>query len=123
LMVAGNGNTPPMDPEDKARVEPWFANDIIPKLLKRFDKARFIKGSAGFCDTSPDSRPIIGVFNNVLIVSGFDGYGAEIGPAVAEIACKIILKEPLNDLEKSFLVDRFSGEVTLSLPQVEAHEL
>ncbi|NPB00207.1 MAG: FAD-binding oxidoreductase [Crenarchaeota archaeon] len=123
LMVAGNGNTPPMDPEEKAKVEPWFADDIIPKLLRRYEKARFVKGSAGFCDTTPDSRPIIGLIGNVLVVSGFDGYGAEIGPAVAEIACKIILGEPLDELEKTFLLDRFSEETPLRLPHVEAHEL
>ncbi|NPA23735.1 MAG: FAD-binding oxidoreductase [Crenarchaeota archaeon] len=124
LMVAGNGNTPPMEPEEKAEVEPWFADEIIPKLRRRFEKVRYLKGSAGFCDTTPDARPIIASFGSLIAVSGFDGYGAEIGPAVAEIACKVILDEPLNELERSFLVDRFgTGVEASSLPEVEAHEL
>ncbi len=123
VMIAGNGNTPPMEPEEKAEVEPWFVNDITPKLLKRYDKVRYVKGSAGYCDTTPDARPIIAVRNNLIVVSGFDGYGAEIGPAVAEIACKFILGEKLDSIEASFLEDRLRGISELSVPSVEAHEL
>lgn len=125
IMIAGNGNTPPMDPDESDSVEPWFRNDVEPKLRKRYDKVHYIMGHAGFCDVTPDSKPAIGKVREWLyVISGFDGYGAEVGPAVAEALSKLILGEKLTELESRYLIDRFSGRaLKLEVPQVEAHEL
>ncbi len=126
IMIAGNGNTPPMDPDNnEENVEPWFRDEIEPKLRRRYDKVHYLMGHAGFCDVTPDSKPAIGKVKDWLyVISGFNGYGAEVGPAVAEILSKLVLSERLTELEKRYLIDRFkSVSMRYEIPQVEAHEL
>jgi len=125
FMIAGDGNTPPLEPDESERkVEPYFKQDMLLRLRRRFSIARYVMGKADFCDTTPDSKPLILKINNIVVVSGFNGYGVEIGPAVAKAAVKLILNEKLDDYESRYLASRFSGdERTDKLPEVEAHEL
>ncbi len=125
IMIAGNGNTPPIDPDlEDEDVEDWFRTEIEPKLKRRFEKVRYIMGHAGFCDVTPDSKPAIGKLQTrVFIISGFDGYGAEVGPAVAQALAKLVVEKKLDSTEERYLLTRFGSGFEEKIPEVEAHEL
>jgi len=126
FAVCGNGNTPPQEPTNKAKVESWFKHDILPRLSRRYRYAKYIIGSAGYCDTSPDSRPIVAFLGKVIVISGFDGYGAEIGPGLADEVIKYLTTGKISNILKTYLVDRFGSRSDVGLdklPEVEAHEL
>ncbi len=125
LMICGNGNSPPIEPDEAERkVDYYFRKDMSAKLKKRFTGAQYLLGKADFCDTTPDSKPLVAKIGNLIIVSGFNGYGVEIGPAIAKLVAKLITGKKLDDYEQRYLVSRFTGFVrTDRLPETEAHEL
>ncbi len=124
FMVCGNGNTPPQEPEENPKVEYWFSREIIDKLKKRYNTVLYVKGSAGYCDTTPDGKPLIAILKNVIVVSGFDGYGAEIGPGIAKCIADFIIRGRLEKMCERYLAGRFNRlEHSQKLPEIEAHEL
>ncbi len=125
FMISGNGNSPPLEPDEKEKsVDDYFKREVTERLRRRYDYVKYVTGRADFCDTTPDARPLIAVIGNLVVVSGFNGYGVEIGPAVAKAVAKIILGDKLDEYEKRYLSSRF-GEIkdVGKLPEVEAHEL
>ncbi len=127
IVIAGNGNTPPLDPdENDLKIEDWFIKEIKEKISKRFRKIHYIYGRAGFCETTPDSKPLMGrVIHNLYIIGGFNGYGVEIGPGLIDEFTKILLGKSISSYGEKYLISRFSNRnvLTSKLPESEAHEL
>ncbi|MGC9105186.1 MAG: FAD-binding oxidoreductase [Thermoprotei archaeon] len=79
----------------------------LKEVRKRLGEVRpFYKGD-GYCEGTKDLRPAVGrVADNAYWVGGLNGYGAEIGPALAEMALEFALR---GEIDKEYSAERLNG--------------
>ncbi|WP_054857749.1 hypothetical protein [Vulcanisaeta sp. JCM 16159] len=68
---------------------------------------------------------MIGTINDgLLLIGGFNGYGAEVGPALALAVTNYVLDGSWPDYARPYLIDRFGGNWPSTWDiDTEAHEL
>jgi hypothetical protein len=110
--------------EDERFILQEYIISISQGILKRIGKqARALKLVKGICDISLDSKPFFGkIADNIYVIGGLNGYGAEVGPAIAECLVNQMIGKKLmtycNEYEISrFNYYNFSGKIK------EPHEL
>ncbi|MCG2889063.1 MAG: FAD-binding oxidoreductase [Sulfolobales archaeon] len=101
--IVGDGEYVVSDPFGK----PSHSDRPLRNVEKRLGKVRpFFEGD-GFCEGTKDLRPAIGrIADNAYWIGGLDGYGAEIGPALAEMALNFALK---GEIDKEYSAERLTG--------------
>ncbi len=108
----GDEESPLVDPLNMPNL---VTHDFIASMKNSF-KSRFGKapislfGRQGACESSPDMFPIIGeAAPGLYIMGALNGYGAEIGPALAEALVSIVLGgKPRLDVNR-YLLSRYVG--------------
>ncbi len=94
-----------------------FVYDVLPKtaeILENFEDAEYIGGWAGLCDATPDRHPIIGKicdFENLYVISGFNGFGFMRIPAIAENFSFYLLENKMEIDLSSYFIDRFKEKI------------
>ncbi|MGC9179221.1 MAG: NAD(P)/FAD-dependent oxidoreductase [Vulcanisaeta sp.] len=126
VMVSGDGNSRVTEPGKEGSVDREFLNEIKNKVRARLGNALLIGSRFGFCESTPDMRPVVGVVgsNNLLLIGGFNGYGAEVGPALAMAVVNYLLDGSWPDYARPYLIDRFGNDwPNIWDIDIEAHEL
>jgi len=122
LLAVGNGNSE----SPQCGIDEGFLEEIREKLRRRLGSALILGHGYGFCEATPDMRPVVGKWrlSNLYLLGGLDGYGAEVGPGLVDGLVKILKGEQIPDHVKPYLVDRFlrGWPSTWSIDK-EAHEL
>lgn len=117
LGILGDGDVVECEPEERLRVD---YRNLVREASKRLGKLTPLYVGWGHCEGSPDMRPAYGrLRDDLLYVGGLDGYGAEVGPAVAEMVVDLVLK---GEEKAGYLVDRFDDVQDFRLGR-EPHEL
>jgi len=118
FAIVGDGDTIECKPGEKVNIDP---STLLEKASARLGKLVQFHLGWGHCEGTPDMRPSFGrVGDNLFYIGGLDGYGAEIGPALAEMLMNYILDGEEN---KEYMVDRFQQfKGSFSLGR-EPHEL
>lgn len=94
-----------------------FVYEVLPKtieLLEDFEDAEYIGGWAGLCDATPDRHPIIGKipdFENLYVISGFNGFGFMRIPAIAENFSFYLLENRMEIDLSPYFIDRFKEKI------------
>lgn len=102
--IIGNGESIEAKPGTKIKVNP---REVLDRAEKRLGKLKEVYTAGEFCEGTPDMRPIYGkLLDNLYVIGGFDGYGAEIGPGIAKLLYEFIKS---GKEEKEYLVDRFNS--------------
>ena len=116
LNIVGDGETIACNPFTKQNGD-LKAVEMAKKRLGELKP--FIRGE-GYCEGTPDMRPLYGrILDNVYIIGGLNGYGAEVGPGLAKLLFEFITK---GREEKEYMIDRFQGITDFELGK-EPHEL
>ncbi|WP_054855821.1 NAD(P)/FAD-dependent oxidoreductase [Vulcanisaeta sp. JCM 16161] len=126
IIVGGDGNSKITEPGKDAGVDREFLNELKGKVRARVGKALLIGSGFGYCEVTPDMRPVIGTIgpSNLLLIGGFNGYGAEVGPALALAVVNYVLSGSWPDYARPYLIDRFGSNWPNTWDvSVEAHEL
>lgn len=117
LNIVGDGDTLVSDPFTKQQ------GDLRPVeiAMKRLGELKPFYRGDGYCEGTPDMKPVYGrIMDNVYIIGGLNGYGAEVGPGLAKLLFNFITK---GEEEKEYMIDRFpSFEIDFELSK-EPHEL
>ncbi len=122
LFIAGDGDIIEMrPPEDgKARKPEIKDRDLVISRIKTRFESRPIYVSGNFCEGTPDMRPVYGrLKDNLYLVGGLNGYGAEVGPGMAMLLEMMIDK---GEERRPYMLDRFNGVENFDLGR-EPHEL
>ncbi|BCU66982.1 hypothetical protein HS7_04190 [Sulfolobales archaeon HS-7] len=115
LSIVGDGEVLECPPK---KVPKFSIFNVITKVNMRFRAIPIIVGG-NFCEGTPDMRPVYGkVLENLYFIGGLNGYGAEVGPAVAEMLVNYII-DGFED--KRYSLGRFNDTGEFSLGR-EAHE-
>lgn len=116
LNIVGDGETIVSSPFTKQS----GGLKAVEMAKKRLGELKpFIRGE-GYCEGTPDMRPLYGrISDNIYIVGGLNGYGAEVGPGLAKLLFEFITK---GREEKEYMIDRFNGITDFELGK-EPHEL
>jgi glycine/D-amino acid oxidase-like deaminating enzyme len=126
VIVGGDGNVRVEKPGSSKGVDEDVINDVISRLRLRFGLLIRVGSGFGYCEGTPDMRPLVGslIEDKLYILGGFNGYGAEVGPALALALVEYILGGSWPNYAKPYLIDRFSGgwPSTWDVDR-EAHEL
>ena len=116
LNIVGDGDIIPSSPFTKQN------GDLKPveRAKERLGELKpFIRGE-GYCEGTPDMRPLYGrIMDNIYIIGGLNGYGAEVGPGLAKLLFEFITN---GKEEKEYMVDRFGSFSDFELGK-EPHEL
>ncbi len=94
-----------------------FVYEILPKItevLENFEDAEYIGGWAGLCDATPDRHPIIGKiydFENLYVISGFNGFGFMRIPAITENFSFYLLENKMEIDLSFYFIDRFKEKI------------
>ncbi len=126
IVVGGDGNSKITEPGREEKVDREFLNEVSSKVRSRLGNALFIGSRFGYCEVTPDMRPVVGTMgmNNLVLMGGFDGYGAEVGPALALALTEYLLNGSWPDYAKPYLIDRFGNNWPSTWDiGTEAHEL
>ncbi|BBG24686.1 hypothetical protein IC006_2020 [Sulfuracidifex tepidarius] len=122
LFIAGDGDIIEMKPPEDGNMRKPEIKDrelVISRIRRRFE-SRSIYVSGNFCEGTPDMRPLYGrLKDNLYLVGGLNGYGAEVGPGMAMLLEMMIDK---GEERKSYILDRFNGIKDFDLGR-EPHEL
>ncbi|MFP3177571.1 MAG: FAD-binding oxidoreductase [Thermocladium sp.] len=124
----GDEESPLVDPLNMPNlVTPDFITSMKNSFKSRFGKTPIsLLGRQGACESSPDMFPIIGeAATDLYIMGALNGYGAEIGPALAEALVSIVLGgKPRLDVSR-YLLSRYAGAVFPSDWEIghEPHEV
>ncbi|WP_069807587.1 FAD-dependent oxidoreductase [Vulcanisaeta thermophila] len=126
IVVAGDGNAAIKGLGAGDGVDPWFTEEITRKVRLRLGVALPVASRYGYCELTPDTLPLVGPWgvDDLYVIGGFDGYAAEVGPALAKALVNYIIRGTWDDYAKAYLTTRFLG----GWPSdwgigVEAHEL
>lgn len=116
INIIGDGDTIVTDPFTKQ-----FGNlSPVERAKKRLGDLKPVYRGEGYCEGTPDMRPIYGrISDNLYIIGGLNGYGAEVGPGLARLLFNLITK---GEEEKEYLIDRFPPMSDFELGR-EPHEL
>ena len=94
-----------------------FVYEVLPKVsevLEDFEDAEYMGGWAGLCDATPDRHPILGKINefeNLYIISGFNGFGFMRIPAIAENFSLYLLENKMEIDLSPYFFDRFKDKL------------
>jgi sarcosine oxidase subunit beta len=94
-----------------------FVYEVLPKvseILEDFEDAEYMGGWAGLCDATPDRHPILGKiddFENLYIISGFNGFGFMRIPAIAENFSLYLLENKMEIDLSPYFFDRFKNKL------------
>ena len=126
VIVGGDGNAKVTEPGSETGVDREFLINIADRVRARVDRALLIGSRYGYCEGTPDMRPVIGpiAFDGLLLIGGFNGYGAEVGPALALALVDYVLGGSWPDYARPYLISRFGSDWPSTWDVgVEAHEL
>lgn len=116
LNIIGDGDTIGSSPFVKQKGD----KKAVERARERLGDLRPIIMGEGYCEGSPDMRPLYGrISDNIYIVGGLNGYGAEVGPGIAKLLFEYITK---GVEEKEYMIDRFPHLDDFELGK-EPHEL
>ncbi len=126
IIVGGDGNVEIERLGSSKGVNEEVMRDVTNRLRLRFGWLVRIGSGFGYCEGTPDMRPLVGslIEDKLYIIGGFNGYGAEVGPALALALVEYILGGSWPNYAKPYLINRFSGgwPSTWDVSR-EAHEL
>jgi len=126
VIVGGDGNVEVERPGSGKGVNEEVMRDVTNRLRLRFGWLVRIGSGFGYCEGTPDMRPLVGplIEDKLYIIGGFNGYGAEVGPALALALVEYMLSGSWPNYAKPYLMSRFSGgwPSTWDVNR-EAHEL
>lgn len=102
------------DQEDEAFRD--HVADLVPDVLRGFDRARFVNGWAGIDGATPDTRPIVDAPEEgpkgLVVATGFNGRGVMTAPVTAAAVRELVggaeAPFPLDE----FALDRFDSRST-----------
>ena len=126
IIVAGDGNSRITEPGREGKVDREFLGEIRGKARSRVGEVLLVGSRFGYCEVTPDMRPLVGTLglDNLLLIGGFNGYGAEVGPALALAVVDYVLSGSWPDYARPYLIDRFGNNWPSTWDiGVEAHEL
>ncbi|WP_054849352.1 NAD(P)/FAD-dependent oxidoreductase [Vulcanisaeta sp. JCM 14467] len=126
IIVAGDGNSRITEPGREAGVDREFISEIRGKVRSRVGEVLLVGSRFGYCEVTPDMRPLVGTLglDSLLLIGGFNGYGAEVGPALASAVVDYVLSGSWPDYARPYLIDRFGNDWPSTWDiSVEAHEL
>jgi len=90
IIIAGNGRSIEAKPWEKVNIES-DEKEVLFRIrlrLKRFTK---IVSLGNYCEATADMKPAYGrICDNLYYIGGLNGYGAEIGPGLAEVLFNFI---------------------------------
>ena len=120
FAIIGDGETVESSPFIKQRGD----RKAVDSARKRFGDLIPIYKGDGYCEATPDMRPLYGeIIEGLYIVGGLNGYGAEVGPGLASLLVEYIEN---GEVEKEYYIDRFrNGEEFIHEFSIgkEPHEL
>ncbi|ADN49928.1 NAD(P)/FAD-dependent oxidoreductase [Vulcanisaeta distributa] len=126
IIVGGDGNSKVTEPGRDRGVDREFLNEVRGKVRARLGRVLLIGSRFGYCEITPDMRPVVGTVGseNLLLIGGFNGYGAEVGPALALAVVNYVISGSWPDYARPYLIDRFGNNWPSTWDiGVEAHEL
>ncbi|GGI73138.1 hypothetical protein GCM10007112_07490 [Vulcanisaeta souniana JCM 11219] len=126
IVVGGDGNSKTTEPGKEEGVDREFLNEVSSKVMSRLGNAFLIGSRFGYCEVTPDMRPAVGTLDlsNLVFMGGFDGYGAEVGPALALALTEYLFNGSWPGYAKPYLIDRFGNNWPSTWDiSTEAHEL
>ena len=126
IIVAGDGNSIITEPGREGGVDRGFIGRIRNKTRSRVGEVLPVGSRFGYCEVTPDMKPLVGTLglDNLLLIGGFNGYGAEVGPALALAVVDYVLSGSWPDYARPYLIDRFGNNWPSTWDiSVEAHEL
>ncbi|QXJ30666.1 FAD-dependent oxidoreductase [Saccharolobus shibatae] len=84
-------------------------NEVSSRISRRLGEVKELYTSGNFCEATLDMRPAYGkIAENVYYIGGFNGYGAEVGPGLANILVEEILSKKEDTYFKEYKVERFN---------------
>ncbi len=93
-----------------------FIYGVIPEItniVNDFENAEYLGGWAGLCAATPDRYPLIGKipeFENLYILTGFNGFGFMRIPAIAENFAFYLTESRMEIDISSYFLERFKGK-------------
>ncbi len=125
IIISGDGNSPVVEPTACRGVDEEFKREITAKVRRRFiGIIKSIEGGFGFCEGTPDTFPLVGLIaENAILIGGFNGYGAEIGPALAKGIVEFLKFGKWPDYVRPYLITRFKEWPETWDVNREAHDL
>mgnify|MGYP001772483693 CR=1 FL=1 len=116
LNIVGDGDTIPSSPFVKQNGD----LKAVERAKKRLGELKPVIRGESYCEGTPDMRPLYGrIMDNIYIIGGLNGYGAEVGPGLAKLLFEFITN---GKEEKEYMIDRFGYVEDFELGK-EPHEL
>lgn len=96
LFLAGNGNVPGVAPGAPKRIDAKYVSGIVRGIARRVGRRPLRMWSGwGVLEMSLDHFPLVGLAepqSTLYVIGGLNGYGATVGPALAEILADAVLR-------------------------------
>ncbi|AHC50727.1 FAD dependent oxidoreductase [Sulfolobus acidocaldarius SUSAZ] len=116
LSIVGDGDVIECSPFDKKIGD----RKAVERAESRVGKLFPIYRGEGYCEGTPDMRPVYGeITDRLYFAGGLDGYGAEVGPGIANLLVTYILE---GEKESDYYWRRFNGVTDFKIGK-EPHEL
>ncbi len=123
LYLAGNSNVPGITPRDSWSVGGDYIDRLKQAIRMRFNASPIhVWSGKGVLEMGLDHFPLAGCLEcdtGLYIIGGLDGYGATIGPALAEILASTIIKGQASIGLPCHDASRFSSRRHSMLPDIE----
>ncbi len=126
IIAAGDGNTEIKEPGTNGYIDEGFLSELMSKLRLRVGRVLRVGARFGYCEGTPDMRPVIVPLlkDRLYLIGGFNGYGAEVGPALALAVTEQLLNGTWPRYAEPYLVSRFGNAQDFVWDiNKEAHEL
>lgn len=96
-ILGGWGGYAPKAPEYNTKTSLKFMRNysrLLAKFIPKLAEVNVLRQWAGFYDTTPDAKPILGKtdVDGFVVICGFSGHGLMISPAVGELITDLIVK-------------------------------
>jgi glycine/D-amino acid oxidase-like deaminating enzyme len=118
MAIVGDGEAIESHPWSKPRVKDEEL--LLQRVKLRLGPVFPILKGGGFCEATPDMRPAFGqIAEGLYYIGGFNGYGAEVGPALAEMLVDFLVR---GNEDKEYSISRFKRIEDFPLGK-EPHEL
>ena len=95
--------------------------EAVRRLVPALGKVKILRQWAGFYETTPDGKPLIGSFDGLdgyEMAVGFNGHGMMMAPGAGSAIVKQALGEPVPDWFDSFPTTRFAAETRMTVRAV-----